>query len=437
MRYLLAFAILSLLLPIRWSAGGVLLRPFEVLVVLALAVGMIDGSWKKLSLTAGFMLLIPYFTIHVLSAFSVTSQNGVREALQIGAVVALDLGLVQVTNRPGIRQVGKVMVIGLGFVLLFTIAWHLSHGIWAGWKRLADSKLAFTFFTVALGCAMAFTSSRQRRRLWGIWFMLAPILVLSGERKAVLIYLFLSAALLVRGRIAAMLPALAAGLVGLILVATMISDPYLNRQIETLIQPDETGNYEYVLATGQYARGDTPSNVQRAFAWALTKAYFVQHPLVGIGTNEFNNIIDQKFSYLPDQLRLGIHGEFQRILTENGLIGLVAYLLVWIAAWLRLRTVTGEAKRQGLLSAAEARLLPLLFFIPCALYVGTEASGTRAFVILSAISLLPNFTRRAMLDRLGTLRRSGWASAEELSPAIPPREQSAGPARLDSAAVLK
>ena len=46
----------------------------------------------------------------------------------------------------------------------------------------------------------------------------------------------------------------------------------------------------------------------------------------------------------PEELRLEIHGEFQRILTENGLVGLSLYSLVWAAAWARLsRVLRGAA----------------------------------------------------------------------------------------------
>jgi hypothetical protein len=40
--------------------------------------------------------------------------------------------------------------------------------------------------------------------------------------------------------------------------------------------------------------------------------------------------------------------------------------------------------------------LPLLLFIPLALFVGTEASGTRAFVGVIAISLLPELVSGAL-----------------------------------------
>jgi hypothetical protein len=127
---------------------------------------------------------------------------------------------------------------------------------------------------------------------------------------------------------------------------------------------------------------------------------------MGVGTNQFKNIIDTDFSGLPDELRLGIHGEFQRILTENGIIGLSLYILIWIAAWLRLSRTLSWAFSHGLIGATQARLLPLVLLVPCAFYVGTEASGTRAFVTLTLVSLLPELTRHGLCLSLHRMRKS-------------------------------
>jgi hypothetical protein len=95
-------------------------------------------------------------------------------------------------------------------------------------------------------------------------------------------------------------------------------------------------------------------------------------------------------------MRLGIHGEFQRILTENGLVGFSLYALIWAAAWARLSRVLRAALDRGRLTSAHVRILPLLLFIPLALFVGTEASGTRAFIGVIIISLLPELVNAAL-----------------------------------------
>ncbi|RWE00095.1 O-antigen ligase family protein [Mesorhizobium sp.] len=396
MRYLLTFAILSLFLPIRLETSLVLLRPFELLVLLALITGLATGRWRNLAFSAGFLLLLPFLGWDIVSAFSVDRENGLRELLQMSAVGAFAFALAQEARRLETDKAVNILLIGMAMILAYTIAWHVAHGYLIGWKHLYDPRLAFTFVPIALAGLLIFVNRVKRLTLWIVWTGILPLLVLSGERKALLIYLFLTTALLARGQLAAMVPAIAAGFMGLFVLSTMVDNAYVEKQSQTILHPLRMGQYQYLVATGKYAPGDTPSNVQRAFAFTLSRQLISEHPLLGVGTNQFKNIVDTEFSNLPDELRLEIHGEFQRILTENGIIGLCLYILIWLAAWIRLARVVNLALHHGLIGAAQARLLPLVLLVPCAVYVGTEASGTRAFVTLILVSLLPELTRHGL-----------------------------------------
>lgn len=406
MRYLLTFAVLSLFLPIRLETGLVLLRPFELITLLTLFFGLATGRWRRLAFSAGFLLLLPFLGWHMVSAFSVDAENGLRELLQMSAVGAFAFALAQEASRVDTHKAVNILLFGMVLILAYTITWHVAHGYLVGWKHLFDPRLAFTFLPIALAGLLLFVNRGKRRTLWFVWAGILPLLVLSGERKAFLIYLFLTAALLMRGRLAAMVPAIAVGFVGLFVLATTVENSYVGKQLQTILDPLSMGQHEYLAAKGKYAPGDTPSNVQRAFAFTLSRQLISEHPLMGVGTNQFKNIIDTDFGGLPDELRLGIHGEFQRILTENGIIGLSLYILIWIAAWFRLSRTLSWALSHGLIGAAQARLLPLVLLIPCAFYIGTEASGTRAFVTLILISLLPELTRHGLCLSLHRVRRS-------------------------------
>ncbi|TIQ52850.1 MAG: hypothetical protein E5X61_09715 [Mesorhizobium sp.] len=406
MRYLLTFAALSLFLPIRLETGLVLLRPFELIALLTLLIGLATGRWRRLAFSAGFLLLLPFLGWHMVSAFSVDPENGLRELLQMSAVGAFAFVLAQEASRVDTHKAVNILLFGMVLILAYTITWHVAHGYLVGWKHLFDPRLAFTFLPIALAGLLLFSNRAKRRTLWLAWVGILPLLVLSGERKALLIYLFLTAALLMRGRLAAIVPAIAVGFVGLFVLATTVENSYVGKQLQTILHPLSMGQHEYLAATGKYAPGDTPSNVQRAFAFTLSRQLISEHPLVGVGTNQFKNIIDTDFSGLPGELRLGIHGEFQRVLTENGIIGLSLYVLIWITAWFRLSRTLSWALSHGLIGAAQARLLPLVLLVPCAFYVGTEASGTRAFVTLSLVSLLPELTRHGLCLSLHRIRRS-------------------------------
>lgn len=406
MRYLLTFAILSLFLPIRLETGLVLLRPFELIALLMLFFGLATGRWRNLAFSAGFLLLLPFLGWHMVSAFSVDPENGLRELLQMSTVGAFAFAIAQEARWLETQKAVNILLFGMMLILAYTITWHVAHGYLVGWKHLVDPRLAFTFLPIALAGLLLFVNRGKRRTLWLVWVGILPLLLLSGERKAFLIYLFLTAALLMRGRLAAMVPAIAAGFVALFVLSTTINNAYVEKQMQTILDPLSMGQYEYLAAKGKYAPGDTPSNVQRAFAFTLSRQLISEYPLMGVGTNQFKNIIETDFSELPDELQLGIHGEFQRILTENGIIGLSLYVLIWIAAWFRLSRTLSRALSLGLIGAVQARLLPLVLLVPCAFYVGTEASGTRAFVTLSLVSLLPELTRHGLCLSLHRMRRS-------------------------------
>jgi hypothetical protein len=393
---LLAAAVLSLMLPIRMETGLLLVRPFEFLIALGMLGWPLIAARRGVRVPTGLLLLLPYLAWHVVSASVGGPRNTVREALQVFVVTMFAFLLAQEAPRLDVKRFSRRMLLGIVAIALGTIVWHVAHGYWVGWKQIPDLRLSFVFLPLGLAGLILFAEAERRRRLHFVWAGLFPVLLMSGERKALVIYLILSALLFARGRLALIAPALAAAFVGLLLLSTVVENPYLQRQIRTLVDPGGTGNYEYVLATGRYLPGDTPSDVQRAFALHVSSQMFAEHPLFGVGTNQYETIVRETYPNAPKDMLLAIHGEFQRILTENGLVGFSLYALIWAAAWARLQRVLRSARENGRLTSAQARVLPLLLFIPLALFVGTEASGTRAFVGVIAISLLPELVSGAL-----------------------------------------
>ena len=397
MNALLAVAIVSLMLPIRLESGFLLVRPFEFLIALGILGWPLIAARRGVRVPVGLLLLLPYFLGHVASATVGGPRNVAREAIQVLVVIMFAFLLAQEAPRLDVTRFSRRLLLGMVAIAAGTILWHFAHGYWVGWKQLTDPRLAFVFLPPLLAGFILFAEGRKRSALHFVWAGMFPLLVMSGERKALVIYLILTALLFARGRLALIVPAVAAAFVGLVLLSTVVENPYLQKQIHTLVDPGGTGNYEYVLATGQYLPGDTPSDVQRAFALHVSRELFVQHPLSGVGTNQYEEIIGETYPTAPEEVRLGIHGEFQRILIENGLVGLSLYLLIWAAAWARLsRVLRGAGAADHGLTRTQVRVLPLLLFIPLGLFVGTEASGTRAFVGVIVISLLPEIVGGAL-----------------------------------------
>jgi hypothetical protein len=415
---LLAIAVVSLMLPIRMEMGLILMRPFEFLIALGMLGWPLIAVRRGVRVPTGLLLLLPYFLWHVASATAGGPRNTAREGLQVLVVTVFAFLLAQEAPRLDMKRLSRRLLLGMAAIAAGTILWHIARGYWVGWKQLPDTRLAFVFLPALLAGLILFADGRKRRALHFTWAGLFPLLVMSGERKALVIYLILTALLFARRRLALIAPAVAAAFVGLLLLSTVVENPYLQKQIRTLVEPGGTGNYEYVLATGRYLPGDTPSDVQRAFSRQVSRQMFAEHPIVGIGTNQYLAIVSETYPNLPKDLHLEIHGEFQRILTENGLVGFSLYVLIWAAAWARLSRVLRSAVGRGRLTSTQGRVLPLLLFIPLALFVGTEASGTRAFVGVILISLLPELAA-------GLLARAQWpvllrsAVARRCLPVVP------------------
>ena len=420
MNALLAVAVLSLMLPIRMETGLVLVRPFEFLIALGMLGWPLIAARRGVRVPAGLLLLLPYFLWHVASATVGGPRNTAREGLQVLVVTIFAFLLAQEAPRLDMKRLAPRLVLGIAAIAAGTIVWHIAHGNWVGWKQLPDARLTFVFLPLLLAGLILFAEAQKRRTLHFVWAGMLPLLVMSGERKALVIYLILTALLFARGRLALIAPAVAAAFVGLLLLSTVVENPYLQRQIRTLVEPGGTGNYEYVLATGRYLPGDTPSDVQRAFALHVSRQMFAEHPFVGVGTNQYLAIVSETYPNLPKELQLEIHGEFQRILTENGLVGFSLYVLIWAAAWERLSRVLRGAVERGRLTSTQGRVLPLLLFIPLALFVGTEASGTRAFVGAILISLLPELVAGALARTEGPVfPRSGLAARPSTAVPVP------------------
>jgi hypothetical protein len=214
---------------------------------------------------------------------------------------------------------------------------------------------------------------------------------MSGERKALLIFLIL---FLVRYS-----PGISIKTIFLLFIIylsfnilnTFIENPYINNKIDNMLNIMQTGNVNYFFSTGQISPNDTFSNLQRVFSFQVSKEYFLENPFLGIGTNKYVILVNEQYYNLPGFMKLGIHGEFQRVLVENGLVGIIAYLFIWYKSWTRTKIILLKAQKNGLINKEQLNFLLYSIYLTFAFYVGTEASSTRSFLLLVIISLLPDY----------------------------------------------
>jgi hypothetical protein len=385
---LTALAVLSLFTPFRVSLPLVYLRPFDAIAFLMVGFCFVRGRvFPRRGLPPGLVMLLPYFTWHVLSALTASINNGLREALQIATVMAFTWAVVVTLDDYDYRRLVRLLIVGMALITLYSVGWHIAHGYWTGWKRLVDPKATFTFLPLALASVIVTRVRDRRTWLWIGWAVLGVVVLCSGERKGLIVYSVLSAGILARGRVLPFVLVTVAAITALTVLSGLIDDPYLARQVRSVANPLDSGDYSTALATGEAAEGDSRSNAQRGFAASLAGTLIENNLLFGVGTNQYERIIAEQFAYVPEFLRLGIHGEFLRVLTENGLVGLLAYLAVWGVSLVRMRAVLGAAVRQAQLSRSQMALLQLAAFVPCLVYVSFEASGTHSLVVLFFISI--------------------------------------------------
>ena len=98
----------------------------------------------------------------------------------------------------------------------------------------------------------------------------------SGERKAIAIFIFLFSLNYFRGLGIKSIIILSVIYLIFSLSANNISNPYIQEKVQTTLNIMNTGNFDYVLQTGNISEGDTWSNAQRNFSIDLSKKLFLK-----------------------------------------------------------------------------------------------------------------------------------------------------------------
>ena len=291
------------------------------------------------------------------------------------------------------KKIIYYLLIGSVFFMTFVIVWHIRHNIWVGWKQLPDTRLLFTTVAIFLFAYLNTIEISQKHKFKIIIMFVGffSILLMSGERKAILVFLFLVLMHYTYGFPLRIIIALVVTYWILLFLANTIDNVYVARILSSLVRITETGNVDFTLQTGMLKEADSYSNLQRAFAFSISKEYFLRNPILGIGTNNFILTLRNEHHYLPYFLMVGIHNEFFRIPVENGLVGLFLYLMIWYKSWIRTKETLMDAKKNGLINDRQVVFLLYAIYFTLAVYVGTEASSTRSFLILVFISLFPDY----------------------------------------------
>ena len=316
--------------------------------------------------------------------------------MQISIILIFIFTLSIFKTRINPQKIFNYFFLGSLLLVIGVIIWHYSSGIWArGLKQLPDSKAIFTIITILTFVYISFFKKTKKYDLTILLFILLPILLFSAERKALLIFVVLFLIRFSPGFSIKTIFILFLIYFFLNILNVYIQNPYFYEKINTTLNFMQTGNLNYYLSTGEMSENDTVSNLQRAFSFRVSKEYFIDNPIFGVGTNNYKILVNEQFPQIVEfrssALTHGIHGEFQRVLVENGLIGFIAYFMIWYKSWHRSKYILFECLKFGKINKRQLDLCLHGIYFSLALFVGTEASTTKSFVFLAIIALLPDY----------------------------------------------
>ena len=399
MMFLTILTVLFQFTGFEYRLGGIRLDAFSVVVPLMCVVLVAQLLARKtIRVPTGLLLLVPFALVHILSALGVSTSNGVREGLQMAVVFAFLLAVCNIKDPCPRGWLWRFLVLGTCALLIYNVVWHINEGYLSGWKRLDDLKHTLLFATFFVAVWFAQRRFRAHTPLVVLFGILGGIILISGERKALLLYVIAFASMMSVINLRTAVIMLVAPLIIGALTLSVFMDEYVSRQIDSLfLSADYTPD----------GKPTSMSNEQRTFAFETGTQLFSQSPIVGIGTNSYEDVIERLYPFHPAYLRTSIHGDFFRVLVENGLVGFIAYLSVWILAivrtW-RFAAIIGKSELVGAIALTRQQYLFVSFqFLILALALcGLESSGTRSLVLLGLVSMWPDLSRIAVLQKLAS-----------------------------------
>ncbi|MEM6888849.1 MAG: O-antigen ligase family protein [Pseudomonadota bacterium] len=379
---ILFFGFCTLFLGLDVKTPLVVLKPFDIVCLICTPILILSAFMKgRVCYSTGFGFVLLFLAVNVLLAFPISPKNGVREAIQATELAMFSYVLILYARQIDWRKMARFFVAISVLITLFNAYWHISNGFYFGWKRLDEPKLLFSYAVPVIFSLMLCTNRQAGQLDYLVVAVIAMLLIVSGERKAQLAYLlhlFLMVGVAYfRFSVLAAFALITAPLAA----ALVLSDEYLTRQLLSVFDLQQLEAFTLTeMATGEV--GITQSNSQRIFAGQLTGDLVQNNPFFGLGTNGYIVYVQDQFQWLPNFFLTGIHNEFQRILVENGLVGLALYMAPWARSFFLIGVVY---KKLGSRGAAIYAMFWITFFIQCFF----EGSGNEAFLAFVFVALLP------------------------------------------------
>ncbi len=377
---------------IEGSVGGLVLRPFDFIAVIFLPILLAAQFGRETPpISSGLMLLAAFLAFHTISAFSVSTANGIREAIQSAELGLFAFVLSAYRNGIDWKRSKNFTLLIIIPIVIYVIAWHLARGQYVGWKLLGNTKMIFLFLPAILMPILIGSVHRRSYLQLFILAIIAALVVGSGERKALLNFVVICSAMFLLGYLDPLRMIICAVVVSFVIVVISSMNPYAAKQVTTLVSLVQDSELPlYALMEG--VTPSSLSNAQRLFAFEITEYVVKEHPAMGLGTNAYSIYINSKFPLIPKYLLVSIHNEFQRVLVENGMIGLLIYSAIWVRCATFMLSFRYSEERYYLLCY-------VALFSSFLHYCLFEGSGNESFLVLVFVALLPDFFSIALREK--------------------------------------
>ena len=327
-----------------FRVGPVRIRWFDIGLLCAAGLCLHRLLAKGLRADLGAMLMaFLFYVLYAVCNAAVQSSLGtaVKEAIQFGLFLVFFLVFVHYVNTEQRTRQFLFCFLGVLWVLALQNAFHhVSKGDLSGWKELGDQKITHSVIFIVM-TVMTIASNKTKGQVWwwGLLLLALIFLFLSGERKgwvgvmpALLLVVMLSDGGGLRWRaIRQISVTVLAGLavVGLLLAISPYI-PYLSKQV--------TSTVDFVIllfaSDGQSVEETTRSNYGRLFAIELGLRQFSEHPVFGIGLENYSKLV--RGLAIDEEFQRGAHNELVRIAAELGSVGLFSYAVLNIVIAARL-----------------------------------------------------------------------------------------------------
>ena len=393
----------------------------HIVVLGMLAIVMLVNGPSLKHLYAPLMVYTAFVVLYYPLGYN--PAQALKWAKQITIVYGLAVATLALVQHP--RHVKHVMLI----VLLFQYLWYGAHGLMSGgpfWDPVYSNTDGFGSlmamgFVSSLHVGMAATSPRLRWMAVGTSLLCVGGIVSSFARGAVL-----SAGLAFafgwfrsgRRRLAYAGFSISMA-IALVIAARVFTDV---DRVE-----GEQSNFWLEMATIADDVADSDAD-DRRLIWKIARKEFMEHPLTGVGTGSFGayaaenysgSTVGERFAENPKRLyQRAVHNLFFQVLAEQGFIGLVLFLWLFIDFWRRNRAVRRSA------GESDTTLLPGLRTRPLA--VGLEVSMV-AFLGASMFYNMLIATQFYLLLAANALLHVAWVRSRSISqPYSPPRRRPVG-----------